>query len=75
MLLLMQVDKQWQGYTWQAYAAGTLGIVYAIIGNAWKYNCIQLYTGRFFNFSPLNLAKSQPFYKTHTLIFFLQFYY
>lgn len=27
-----QVDKQWQGYSWPAYVAGTLGIVYAVIG-------------------------------------------
>ena len=33
-LMAVQVDKQWQGYTWPAYVAGTLGIVYAVIGKA-----------------------------------------
>ena len=34
--LMFQVDKQWQGYSWPAYVAGTLGIVYAVIGKHWQ---------------------------------------
>ena len=31
-----KVDKQWQGYNWPSYVAGTLGIVYAVIGEISK---------------------------------------
>jgi len=41
-----KVDKQWQGYSWPSYVAGSLGIVYAIIdprgsgfqGDDWRHS-------------------------------------
>ena len=40
-----KVDKQWQGYNYATYAAGALGVVYAVIdprgsgfqGDAWRH--------------------------------------